>query len=63
MDPLNDLVWNDEDEGGVSPAFIEGPPMPQICTVSDPCSNGSGGSPAPDPYVAGSYDADIGCGC
>ena len=33
MDPLNDLVWTDEDESDIMPAAIDGPPMPQICEI------------------------------
>lgn len=68
MDPLNDLVWADEDENesGVMPTAIDGPPMPQICNVSeaqcsgDPGSGGGGDFPLWSGTLIGDY---IGCGC
>lgn len=67
MDPLNDLVWNDEDETGVSPASIEGPPMPQICSISESQCGDSGGGTGnggvPDGLYGGNYSPDDYCGC
>ena len=63
MDPLNDLVWTDEDESDIMPAAIDGPPMPQICEISEATCFGGGGESYP-PYNFGSNTVGSdSCGC
>lgn len=66
MDPLNDLIWTDEDENGYDPSADQnGARMVQICTISlATCtdSGGGGGSTLP-PYSAGAFGGGWLCGC
>ncbi len=63
MDPLNDLVWTDEEESDVLLKAIEGGPgMAQTCQISvDSCS--SSGNDGINSCIAGAFGNGIPCGC
>lgn len=67
MDPLNDLVWTDEDEGDIVLASIgDGTPMAQICTVNEAsCIGSSGGGSGDYTSTTGMtmLGQILGCGC
>lgn len=63
MDPINDIIWNEEDENDIMPTgFGDGVGMIQTCQISmsschDEDSSGSG------PFIVGRFGDGIDCGC
>ena len=63
MDPINDLVWTEEDGNEIMLTSIgDGPGMVQACQISlSSCSDDGSGNY--DPWTAGGYGDGISCGC
>ena len=63
MDPINDIIWNEEDDNDIMPTGLgDGVGMIQTCQISMSSCHDEGGGSSDGLYVAGRFSDTI-CGC